>query len=158
MARQIDLLCNRPRGHLRVRRQEHSSTDAAVSSEQKQQQPTPAQRARLALHRPSVLGGDRNRSAPRSPMYFATNRLATHFWWAEMTSRWSSGPMRADRAVEPTRSENITVTWRRSAVSRRDASTAAEVAAALWVVVSTLALARNSLRRWLSRTSSFSRS
>ena len=26
--------------------------------------------------------------------------------------------MRADSAVEPTRSENITVTWRRSAVSR----------------------------------------
>jgi hypothetical protein len=33
--------------------------------------------------------------------------------------------MRADRAVEPTKSENITVTWRRSAVSRKDASTAA---------------------------------
>ena len=28
--------------------------------------------------------------------------------------------MRADSAVEPTRSENITVTWRRSAVSRSD--------------------------------------
>ena len=34
-----------------------------------------------------------------------------------MTSRRSSGSMRADSAVEPTKSENITVTWRRSAVS-----------------------------------------
>ena len=35
-----------------------------------------------------------------------------------MTSRRSSGSMRAESAVEPTRSENITVTWRRSAVVR----------------------------------------
>jgi hypothetical protein len=34
-----------------------------------------------------------------------------------MTSRRSSGSMRAESAVEPTRSENITVTWRRSARS-----------------------------------------
>ena len=34
-----------------------------------------------------------------------------------MTSRKSSGSMRAESAVEPTRSENITVTWRRSAAS-----------------------------------------
>ena len=34
-----------------------------------------------------------------------------------MTSRRSSGSIRAESAVEPTRSENITVTWRRSAVS-----------------------------------------
>ena len=34
-----------------------------------------------------------------------------------MTSRKSSGSMRADSAVEPTKSENITVTWRRSALS-----------------------------------------
>src|SRR5215472_3256648 len=34
-----------------------------------------------------------------------------------MTSRRSSGSMRADSAVEPTKSENITVTWRRSARS-----------------------------------------
>jgi hypothetical protein len=34
-----------------------------------------------------------------------------------MTSRGSAGSMRAESAVEPTRSENITVTWRRSAVS-----------------------------------------
>src|SRR6516162_1213495 len=56
-------------------------------------------------------------------MYFATNPLkhctvsATHFWYAEMTSRRSSGSMRAERAVEPTKSENITVTCRRSARS-----------------------------------------
>jgi hypothetical protein len=35
----------------------------------------------------------------------------------DMTSRKSSGSMRAESAVEPTRSENITVTWRRSALS-----------------------------------------
>ena len=34
-----------------------------------------------------------------------------------MTSRKSSGSIRADSAVDPTKSENITVTWRRSAVS-----------------------------------------
>ena len=34
-----------------------------------------------------------------------------------MTSRRSSGSMRAESAVEPTKSENITVTWRRSAGS-----------------------------------------
>ena len=34
-----------------------------------------------------------------------------------MISRRSSGSKRADSAVEPTKSENITVTWRRSAVS-----------------------------------------
>ena len=34
-----------------------------------------------------------------------------------MTSRRSSGSMRAESAVEPTKSENITVTWRRSARS-----------------------------------------
>src|SRR5436190_17701067 len=56
-------------------------------------------------------------------MYFATNPLkrctfsATAFWYAEMTSRRSSGSIRAESAVEPTRSENMTVTWRRSPVS-----------------------------------------
>src|SRR4029077_22064 len=35
----------------------------------------------------------------------------------ERTSRRSSGSRRAESAVEPTRSENMTVTWRRSAVS-----------------------------------------
>ena len=32
-----------------------------------------------------------------------------------MTSRRSSGSSRVDSAVEPTRSQNITVSWRRSA-------------------------------------------
>jgi hypothetical protein len=35
-----------------------------------------------------------------------------------MTSRKSSGSILAENAVEPTRSQNITVTWRRSAASR----------------------------------------
>src|SRR6266480_3169707 len=35
-----------------------------------------------------------------------------------MTSRKSSGSMRVESAVEPTRSANITVAWRRSASSR----------------------------------------
>src|SRR6476469_5584633 len=39
-----------------------------------------------------------------------------------MTSRKSSGSMRPDSAVEPTKSENITVTWRRSARSRMNES------------------------------------
>ena len=34
-----------------------------------------------------------------------------------MTSRRSSGSIRAESAVEPTRSQNITVTWRRSPVA-----------------------------------------
>ena len=34
-----------------------------------------------------------------------------------MTWRMSSGSSRAESAVEPTRSENITVSWRRSAAS-----------------------------------------
>ena len=46
-----------------------------------------------------------------------------------MTSRKSSGSMRAERAVEPTRSENITVTCRRSAVSWGFSSTVADCAA-----------------------------
>ena len=47
-----------------------------------------------------------------------------------MTSRRSSGSMRADRAVEPTKSENITVTWRRSARSSGEALGALGVVAA----------------------------
>ena len=42
-----------------------------------------------------------------------------------MTSRRSSGSIRADSAVEPTNSENTTVTWRRSAASCGFASVAA---------------------------------
>ena len=39
--------------------------------------------------------------------------------------------MRAERAVEPTKSENITVTWRRSAVSSERGSAGAVVATAM---------------------------
>ena len=52
--------------------------------------------------------------------------------------------MRADSAVEPTKSENITVTWRRSAVSRGETSTA--------TVAPTASMQSGQLRRcWLSR-------
>ena len=47
-----------------------------------------------------------------------------------MISRMSSGSMWADRAVEPTRSENITVTWRRSARSSGETLGAVGVVAA----------------------------
>src|SRR5215831_2924380 len=49
-----------------------------------------------------------------------------------MTSRRSSGSIRADSAVEPTKSENITVTWRRSA----DADAASVAAPGLLTLVS----------------------
>src|SRR5215475_12467745 len=54
-------------------------------------------------------------------MYFATKPLyrrtvaATHLWKALITSRRSSGSSSEASAVEPTRSHNITVSWRRSA-------------------------------------------
>src|SRR5215467_12058919 len=41
-----------------------------------------------------------------------------------MMPRRSSGSRRADSAVEPTRSQNMTVSWRRSASSRRGDSVA----------------------------------
>ena len=46
-----------------------------------------------------------------------------------MISRKSSGSIRAESAVEPTRSENITVTWRRSARSSGVMLGAADVVA-----------------------------
>ena len=55
--------------------------------------------------------------------------------------RRSSGSSRADRAVEPTRSQNITVSWRRSASSRGFGSDAG--ADFIWVV-----LLDHKLRRW----------
>jgi hypothetical protein len=45
-----------------------------------------------------------------------------------MTSRRSSGSIRAASAVEPTRSENITVTWRRSPTASRGGSAIDELA------------------------------
>jgi hypothetical protein len=64
-------------------------------------------------------------------MYFATKPSnpatapATALWYAAMTYRRSSGSSLAERAVEPTRSQNITVSWRRSALSARDSEGAA---------------------------------
>jgi len=59
-------------------------------------------------------------------MYVATNpsyRLmvsATHLLYEPIVSRRSSGSSRDDSAVEPTRSQNITVSCRRSALSTRE--------------------------------------
>src|SRR5262249_34877432 len=61
--------------------------------------------------------------------------------------------MRADRAVEPTRSENITVTWRRSARSSGCVLGALDVVAASMERV----LPRASLRRAAMASSSFTR-
>jgi hypothetical protein len=55
------------------------------------------------------------------------------------------GSLRAERAVEPTRSANITVTWRRSAVSFGWGTTGAGVASAGATL--SAAIARSSLRR-----------
>src|SRR5215469_8225842 len=63
-----------------------------------------------------------------------------------MSSRKSSRSIRAESAVEPTRSENSTVTWRRSASSRGfDSGAAASWGVAEMVPVSS-AIARNILR------------
>ena len=60
--------------------------------------------------------------------------------------------MRADSAVEPTKSENITVTWRRSAVSWTFGSvpTAGSVVNGAALVSSPIA--RRIFRRWPSKT------
>src|SRR5216684_1599033 len=71
-----------------------------------------------------------------------------------MTSRRSSGSKRTDSGVEPTRSQNITVSWRRSAASARGA--AAGGGAGGWM--SSAAIARSIRLRWPSTTPSFSRS
>src|SRR6516164_3037731 len=68
---------------------------------------------------------------------------------AEMSSRRSSGSIRAASAVEPTRSENITVTCRRSAASAVRGAGGATAAAAdvAFSAALRLAIARNSFRR-----------
>src|ERR1700730_15170477 len=71
-----------------------------------------------------------------------------------MTSRRSSGSKRTESGVEPTRSQNMTVSWRRSAPSARGA--AAGGGAGGWV--SSAAIARSIRLRWPSTTPSFSRS
>src|ERR1700730_9741638 len=66
-----------------------------------------------------------------------------------MTSRRSSGSMRVDSAVEPTRSANITVTCRRSAVCGRDASiTESWSNGVAGELVGNAAIALSNLRRW----------
>ena len=66
-----------------------------------------------------------------------------------MTSRRSSGSILAESAVEPTRSENITVTCRHSAVSSGAAEATAAVAAfvALFASLGSSAIARSNRRR-----------
>src|SRR6516225_1726841 len=67
-----------------------------------------------------------------SPIYFAikpSNRLtssATHRWYDPITSRISSGSSRDDIGVDPTRSQNMTVSWRRSASPPTEASDGGE--------------------------------
>ena len=63
----------------------------------------------------------------------------------------SSGSRRAESSVEPTRSQNITVRWRRSA-SRRSSCSSADSGRL------NSAIARSILRRWPSRTPSQSKS
>src|SRR6516165_9254905 len=68
-----------------------------------------------------------------------------------MTSRRSSGSMRTESVVEPTRSANITVTWRRSAVSwvfGSDTATGIEEGASGAAVRA--AIASSSFLRWPS--------
>src|SRR5215472_15033143 len=66
-----------------------------------------------------------------------------------MMLRRSSGSSLADSAVEPTRSQNITVSWRRSASSRRVGSvaTGAEGAASATEAPPRLRIARNIFNR-----------
>src|SRR5215831_12413358 len=52
------------------------------------------------------------------PSYWAVVS-ATLAWYAPKISRISSGSSREASAVEPTKSQNITVSWRRSAPSVR---------------------------------------
>src|SRR5215467_6024922 len=73
-----------------------------------------------------------------------------------MISRNSSGSSRADSAVEPTRSQNITVSWRRSAASwgiSTVVATASDLVAVTGVgVLPSSWIARSNLRRWPSDT------
>src|SRR5712691_6409342 len=72
-----------------------------------------------------------------------------------MIARRSSGSKRADSAVEPTRSQNITVSWRRSAALPRDGVGSATG----WGAGSpSAAIALSMILRWPRRTPSFSRS
>src|ERR1700678_3607683 len=74
-----------------------------------------------------------------------------------MISRISSGSPRADIAVEPTRSQNHTGTWRRSATSWAGGVGVALVAFAEVSAASRLAIAFSRRLRWPIGTPSFSR-
>ena len=78
-----------------------------------------------------------------------------------MTSRMSSGSSFADKAVEPTRSMNITVSWRRSASRRRGTVSWGEAPASAGSARSSAtraAIARSNFLRGPSGSPSFSRS
>src|SRR5215510_9720474 len=64
-----------------------------------------------------------------------------------MTSRKSSGSMPVESAVEPTRSANITVTWRRSASSHGLDSDSGAGWGVVEAAPASLAIARSNLRR-----------
>ena len=75
-----------------------------------------------------------------------------------MTSRRSSGSSRAASAVEPTRSQNITVSWRRSAPSPIDGRRTDQRSLLRPVGEASVAIAFSSRLRCPSTTPSFSRS
>jgi hypothetical protein len=85
-------------------------------------------------------------------MYLATKpsnpetTSATHLWYAPITSRRSSGSRREASAVEPARSQNITVSCRRSApVGAGDSG--GTLLAATGATAPSAAIASSSLRR-----------
>src|SRR4029078_3100238 len=76
-----------------------------------------------------------------------------------MTSRMSAASSVVESAREPTRSQNMIVSWRRVTVSIwADALAATATAGMPLSMAWRLEIARNSLRRWPSRTPNFSRS
>src|SRR5215469_14600696 len=90
------------------------------------------------------------------PSYWATVSV-THLWYAPITSLRSSGSNREARTVESTRSQNITVSWRRSALDDAQLSVTPfgadpvveEVFSVAGVGCSRrAAIAASSLRRW----------
>src|SRR5215831_17369582 len=81
-------------------------------------------------------------------MYLATNPPAfvicpaQQRWYIAMISRMSSGSRRAESAVEPTRSQNMTVSWRRSAHAMCSSNRGAAAAVLELPIVDGLATAR----------------
>ena len=85
-----------------------------------------------------------------SPIYLATKPpervivSAQHRWYALIISRVSSGSSRVDSAVDPTKSQNITVSWRRSGLGIGCCAEAAVGAAASEPAVGAARLAPHS--------------